>query len=427
MFYSTLARQACVCSAALLWLLGGQLANAAQNPSDSTPTATGLHQFINEALNNNPGIASAQAAVEAATSIVQAADRPLYNPELRVGAEQAETRAASVGLGQTIDWSDKRGARTNVASAELRTTQAEYDGIRQRLTGELLSALATYHTSKARQQLAQKRIELTTDLLNLSQQRRTAGDLSQIELDLSGLAHTQAALQLSLAATDLAEAEQNLAAVTGSANGDWPTLPQNIPELGPFDARNLLLALPQLRASQYRVDAARALVSLRQRERRPDPTIGASIGQERTFRNGGDEDFGLIGLNLSIPLFVRNSFRAEVQTANSELTVAQQTFQDSLRRAEARLLSAADRYRLSREAWQAWLTAGRPNLRSQISQLNRIWKYGEMSTADYLVQLNQTLETRNSALEVQNRLWDAWADWLVASGRVDTWMANGKP
>jgi cobalt-zinc-cadmium efflux system outer membrane protein len=61
-----------------------------------------------------------------------------------------------------------------------------------------------------------------------------------------------------------------------------------------------------------------------------------------------------------------------------------------------------------------------------VSLLERIWQAGEMSTADYLVQLNQTLDTRTNALEVQGRLWTAWADWLVASGQADAWLGQSK-
>ncbi|MES1944527.1 outer membrane protein [Salinisphaera sp. PC39] len=330
----------------------------------------------------------------------------------------------TVGLEQALDWSDKRGANINIASAELQVARAEYIVRRQQLTGELLSGLADYHTAEAAQALAQERARLMTDFSDLSQKRRRAGDLSQIELDLASLARTQADLELSLAATDLAQAGQNLAAVTGQAVQDWPELPADIPAPVDFDAQALLTALPQIRALQARSAAARARVELRRRERRPDPTLGATVGQERTFRNGEDDSFGVVGLNLSVPLFVRNSFAAEVDTANAELAEAEQTKHEAFRRAQARLLSAAERYRLSHAAWQAWQRSGRPSLSSQVSQLDRIWKYGEMSTADYLVQLNQTLETRAAALKIQNRLWDAWADWLVASGEVDDWLTR---
>ncbi len=396
----------------------------AQTSPETEATSPVLRRFIQTTLETNPGILAARAEIEAAGGRVAAADRPIYNPQLQIEAEQSESRLATVGLEQALDWSDKRGANTNIASAELQVARAEYIVRRQQLTGELLSGLADYHTAEAAQALAQERARLMTDFSDLSQKRRRAGDLSQIELDLASLARTQADLELSLAATDLAQASQNLAAVTGQVVQKWPELPADIPAPVDFDAQALLTALPQIRALQARSAAARARVELRRRERRPDPTLGATVGQERTFRNGDDGSFGVVGLNLSIPLFVRNSFAAEVDTANAELAEAEQTKHEAFRRAQARLLSAAERYRLSHAAWQAWQRSGRPSLSSQVSQLDRIWKYGEMSTADYLVQLNQTLETRAAALKIQNRLWDAWADWLVASGEVDDWLTR---
>ena len=397
---------------------------AAQDNPVTLPATPALRQLIGKTLDNNPGVQAARAAVEAAEARVRGADRPLYNPELEVDAEQAETRTGTLGLSQAIDWADKRGARTEVAGAELDRVRAEYAAVRQQLAGELLGALGRYHTAADLQRLAQQRLELMQRFLDLAEKRRQAGDLNQVELDLARLAHTQATLQLSRTASDLAEAGQALAAVSGEPRRDWPALPQDLPALDGVDADALLTNLPALRAQQARVGTARATVTLRTRERRPDPTVGVRAGQERAFRNSSDADYGVAGLTLSIPLYVRNSFRAEVQAAGAELTQAEQSLQDNYRRARAQLLSAADRYRLSRGAWQAWLRTGQASLGSQVSLLERIWQAGEMSTADYLVQLNQTLDTRGDALDVQGRLWTAWADWLVASGQADTWLGQ---
>jgi len=408
---------------ALLFFAAVGTAAAQENPATLQATPA-LRQLLSETLEQNPGVQAARAAVEAAEARVRGADRPLYNPELELDAEQAENRSGTLGLSQAIDWADKRGARTDVADAELGAARAEYAAVRQQLAGELLTALGHYHTAADIQRLAQQRLELMQRFLDLAEQRRRAGDLNQVELDLARLAHTQATLQLSRTASDLAEALQALAAVTGEPRSDWPALPQDLPALRTLDADTLLAKLPTLRAQQARVGTARAAVTLRTRERRADPTLGVRAGQERKFRNGDDDDYGAVGLTLSIPLYVRNSYRAEVQAAGAELTQAEQSLQDSYRRARAQLLSAADRYRLSHGAWQTWLRTGQTSLGSQVSLLERIWRAGEMSTADYLVQLNQTLDTRIDALEVQGRLWTAWADWLVASGQADAWLSQ---
>ena len=258
----------------------------------------------------------------------------------------------------------------------------------------------------------------------MAEQRRKAGDINQVELDLARLANTQAILQLSRSATELAEAEQDLAAITSGQRQDWPMLPGSLPVLKTIDADSLLKDLPTLRAHQARVKAARSTITLRQRERQPDPTIGVRAGQERGFRNGNNDNYDVAGLTFSIPLYVRNSFRAEVEAAGAELTQAEQLLQNAYRRARAQLLSAAERYRLSRAAWLAWQDSGQASLGSQVAVLERIWRAGEMSTAEYLLQLNQTLDTRIDALDVQGRLWTAWADWLVASGQMSVWLTT---
>ncbi len=401
-------------------VVGGVLPLSVWAEPPASPASPALRQLIGETLEQNPGVQAARAAVQAAEARMRAASRPLYNPELELGADQAETRTGTVGLSQTIDWADKRGARTGVAGAELDRVRAEYAAARQQLAGELLAALGRYHTAADIQRLAQQRQELMRRFLNLAEQRRQAGDINQVELDLASLAHTQATLQLSQAASDLAEAEQALAAITGGVRRRWPALPADLPALQTIDANALLTNLPALRAQQARVGAARSTVTLRSRERRPDPTIGVRAGQERAFRTGNGATYSVARMTLSVPLFVRNNFRAEVAAAGSDLTQADQLLQDGYRRARARLLSATERYRLSRGAWTVWQGSGLASLGSQVKLLERIWRAGEMSTTDYLVQINQTLDTRRNALSVRGRLWTAWADWLVASGQAES-------
>jgi len=407
-------------------LLAAALPAAAQTPAQDTGPSPTLSGLVRETLDENPGVQAARAAVEAAQARLRGADRPLYNPELEVDVEQAESRSGTLGLNQTIDWADKRGARAGVAQAELGSRRAALDVARQELAGELLAALGRYQTARSRHELAQRRAALMQRFRDLAEKRRRAGDLNQVELDLARLAATQAELQQAQAGADVAEAAQGLAAVVGARRADWPELPQDLPVVDDFDADAILAGLPALRAQQQRVAAARSTVTLRTRERRPDPTVGLRAGQESGFRGNNDDSYGVVGLSLNVPLFVRNTFQAEVDAANAELIQAERELQDLYRRARARLLSAAERYRLARDAWAVWERTGQPSIESQVALLERIWRAGELSTADYLVQLNQTLDTRAEALAVRGRLWGAWFDWLVASGRIDDWLGLGR-
>lgn len=382
--------------------------------SAETRMAPALPAFVRTVLEDNPKLQAARSAVDAAQARTRGAAKPLYNPKLEFDAETAESDTASLGVTQAIDWADKRGARQGIAAFEAEAARAEFEAIRQQLTAELLAALGRYHSADALDRLARQRVDLMRRFLALAEKRRRAGDLNQVELDLARLAHTQSLLQQAQASAERTDAEQALVAVTGAARQAWPALPERLPEPTSFDAQKLLDTLPVMQAQRARVAAARATVTLRRREQRPDPRLGLRGGRE------GSE--GLVGLSLSIPLYVRNDFRAETQAANAQLIEAQQTGQDAYRRAQARLTSAAARYRLTYDAWAAWEQSGQPSLSSQSTLLERLWQAGELSTADYLLQLDQTLETRASALELRGQLWRSWFDWLDASGQFADWL-----
>ncbi len=204
-----------------------------------------------------------------------------------------------------------------------------------------------------------------------------------------------------------------------SASDQWPVVETELPSMPNLDdPQKLVLGLPEILAAERRVDAADALVELRERERRPDPRLG--------LRGGQEDDSTLIGVNLSIPLFIRNSFKYEVTAAVAERDRAQQILDDMLRRAYVRFIGASERYQISRDAWRGWEQTGQISLQRQGDLLQRLWEAGELSTTDFLVQVRQTLDTRESALDLRLTMWRAWFEWLAASGQVDNWLGMEK-
>jgi len=127
-------------------------------------------------------------------------------------------------------------------------------------------------------------------------------------------------------------------------------------------------------------------------------------------------------VSLSIPLFVRNNFSAEVDVANAQAIQREQSAHNIYRISRARLISTAQRFELERQAWSDWLQTGQTSLESQVQLLERLWRVGELSTADYLVQVKQTLDTRTAAVELHGSLWQAWFQWLAASGQTESWL-----
>ena len=382
-------------------------------PPDSAPN--NLAAFVHKVLDENPAWQAARSAVAAAQARARAAGRPLYNPTLEIEAENSDSNTASLGISQTVDWSNKRGAQRDMATFEAQAVHFELAATRVELSAALLAALGRYHSAAAKDQMARQRSQLMQRFLDLAEKRQKAGDLNQVELELARLAHTQALLEQARASAAQSDAEQGLIAISGAPPPrGWPKLPAALPSPAPFATQTLLDRLPAVQAQRARIAAADAQVTLRQRNQRADPSLG--------LRGGREESEALVGLTLSIPLFVRNNFSAETEAASAELSEAQLGGQDAYRRARAQLHAAAARYRLTHDAWGIWTQSGQTNLSSRTALLERLWQAGEFGTADYLLQLNQTLDTQKSALELQADLWLSWIDWLTASGQILNWL-----
>ena len=174
-------------------------------------------------------------------------------------------------------------------------------------------------------------------------------------------------------------------------------------------------ALPVIRQAEAESAAAQAGIRLARKNRRTDPTLG--------LRGGREADDTLIGITASIPLFVRNTFRAEVDAANAESVRTQQQYFNALRNARAEYRSAEQRYRLTRAALADWQQSGLKSLQGRERLLKRVWQAGEIDTTDYLVQLQQTLDTQAASVELLRTTWQAWIAWLAASGQTATWLA----
>ena len=251
----------------------------------------------------------------------------------------------------------------------------------------------------------------------LAQRQFEAGELDQLELDQALLSLTEARIQKAMAAADLTEARQAVYSLgLRTPEAQWPSLPERLPEVlkQSADPQALVQALPGVIAARRRVNMADAVVDLRRRERRPDLTLN--------FTGGYEDGERLIGLGLSIPLPIRNRFTHEVTAAMAERDQARQLSDDTVQMAQAFLTSAAERYELSRSAWGEWEHTGRKSLDRQSEQLRRLWQAGDLSTSDYLGQIGQTIDVRESVLDLHGQVWQAWFEWLLASGQVDAWL-----
>lgn len=385
---------------------------------------TAAHQTLQRWLignvDNHPSVQAAVSAVDASAFQLIAANQALYNPELEVDAESAgNVNTTTLGISQSIDWGDTRGARTKMADSQKQAAQFALESRRRNIAAELLTALADYHSTATLKVLAERGNRLMQRSAELAAQRYEAGDLGQVEVDLARLSYAQARFKQADAATSHARAEQTLIALTGHANRNWPEFVDKL-EAPQTDTQNIdaiIQTLPEMREITSKVAAAQARVKLRSGEGAASPTFAIRAGKE--------EKESVLGLTFSMPLQLRNNFKAEVDVANAEMIHAEREAMDAYRKLKSRLEIAIISYELSREAWLAWQASGADSLNQQFELLERLWKAGELSTTDYLVQLTQTLDTKASAIEQRGRMWTDWTEWLITSGNIEHWLNTG--
>jgi cobalt-zinc-cadmium efflux system outer membrane protein len=399
-------------------LLGALLMNSIAHAAGQQE----LSVWLNNVVKQHPRLQAVQADVDKAEAERRAADQPLFNPEIEFEYESTDVDTKTAGITQTIDWGDKRSAQTRLADFSWQHSINELAFQQQQLSAEVLLALASYRASIESQQIAAKRMASMATFINIAKQRYDAGDLTEVDLSLAQLASSEASFQLADAEAALIANKQALFVLLGDdSDKALMKLPfiENVPGAQKQAVDNidvLLDSLPQMKLARARMDIARAGIKLRQREQQPDPTIGIKAGKE------GDES--LTNITFSMPLFVRNNFSAEVDAANAQLIQRQREAIDIRRLLAAKLKTATQTLALNRRAWAQWQAVGSHSLLQQESLLERLWKVGELSTADYLVQLKQSLDTQASAIEHKTQLWQSWTQWLIASGEINQWITS---
>jgi len=391
-------------------------------PAQAQEQKPTLNAFINHVLQVSPAIASAEARVAAAKANQKAASRWRYNPEIAFDFEDidGEDKTNILGLNQTIDWNGKYKASGKTAQFELQTVQAERDDTRQTTALDVLSALANYRSAKDIFDLAVERSGLMERFSELAGNSFNAGDIDQGEYNLAQLALSEAVIAQADAETTLAQRKQDLDTSVGFALADdlvLPSLPENLPDV-PVSQNEvqILTQLPRLRALKNSEEAAKSAILGARKDRISDPTIGIASGKD----SGAD----MVGFSVSVPLNIFNSFSAEVDVAKQQALAEAKSRQNAFHAARTRLKSSQRSYQLSKKAWLNWQKAGAPALAEQVDILDRKFKVGDLSATDYLVQIDQALDTKVASKELYSNVWQTWFSWLDASGTVKQWLQN---
>ncbi|MBU3694896.1 MAG: TolC family protein [Rhodocyclaceae bacterium] len=322
---------------------------------------------------------------------------------------QFEWRA---GIDRPIRFGDKAAADTRIGERGVETARWMLGDARHEASRALLAAWFAWLRAEAvlaTRESADLALQRIADTVRKREALGDAARLERIQAE-SALAQSQSA---TLQARRERDAARTLLVQQYPALGlRMPDLPEPTPlDMGTDWAALILEHSHELGVAQAEAERASAVAERSRLERRPDPTVGMGLAQER----GGDERIVVLTLSMPIP----GESRREQGVANLARADAARAQVDETRLrivAEARAL--VERVGTSVQAWQSAEAAARQT--AEVAELTALaQRLGERAISDVLLAQRLASEARQQAvvarldaLEARDRVWlDAHTIW----------------
>ncbi len=378
-----------------------------------------VRPFIDAVIASHPSTAATMAGISQARAKAKAAGLALYNPELSLDAspvvasppdsELYTNYSASISL--AVEMGGKGDLRQGIGQRQADAAVSQAQGTQLALAADLLSALADLQATRKNLEIAGQQADLAGRFLDLSERRNKAGELPAMELGAARLAMAEASRGRQDAELAMVSAEESLRAACLCDIGTAPVLPDVLPTPPRFSEdriEELAYARPEVQAARNQSAAARHELELAQAQRMPDPSFrlgGSKEGQEKRV---------LVGVSIPIP--VLNNGSATVTAAGRALAQAEAAERQAVLTAAAAIRSSMRTYARTVQGVESWRTLGIPSLERQADTLTRLWRGGDMTATDFLVQMRETGQANATEATLRNAAWSAFADLMKAAG-----------
>jgi cobalt-zinc-cadmium efflux system outer membrane protein len=304
------------------------------------------------------------------------------------------------GLTQTLEIAGQQGYRRTAAEQELAALRETIEEARRQLRAEVEQKFVRVVSLQLRAEMETGLVDLIKDNSAVTRKRFDAGEDTKLDANLAEVELGRASNQLEIVAEQLIQARADLATLLQLPAEKLPTVKGRLPskpEL-PYTVDQLLAAAAsraQLRALDYREQAARNRLGLERAAVYPDVTVGLSSARE----GPGDAREKLVGLSVSIPLpfFRRNA--AGIGKASAELTQAEIEKQAAGRDTRARVLALWQKLDSLRQRVRRMDQSVLQRLEENQRLSTAAYRAGEISLVQMLLATRQVLDTRREVLE----------------------------
>ncbi|WP_299496644.1 TolC family protein [uncultured Shewanella sp.] len=397
------------------------LSAAQVSPSiDPTTNTKGLSDWLPKVMQRFNALPEVQAQIarqQEAKLSIQAADKAVYNPEVGANYQKGIDTQYSLGLNQTIDWGDKRGAATRMAQLQAEVLLSTITLERNQMLSTRLQALATQNLAKKKLKFQQQQYNLAKAQLAIAKQRLQTGDLSNVEVKMMELDLANNAANFAMAEQASLAADGKVLALFGDVDLPFEDFVNALSASA--SVTEVTPDLPALKSAYQQVMLAKLGVDKVKAQTAADPTLSLTAGREGSG--------SLVGVGVSVPLQIRNNYSKNLEVASQKIAVSEQVYlgkervltqqQKQFERSLPRLM----------ERYVDWRDVVQNSARDAAISISQQWKTGDISTSDYLQGQRQLTSSYTAGLTLEGALYQIWLGWMGESGQLERFIDQQLP
>ncbi|HEX4651309.1 MAG TPA: TolC family protein [Granulicella sp.] len=364
-------------------------------------TTLTLHQAI-ERAESSPMAHQAQDQVDAARGMVrQAGLRP--NPRLYIQSEDLRPGAKDFDfvnntedyayVGETFEVAGKRSKRVDLASANIRRSEAEQQLLEQQIAGRVASAYWSAVVSARIVTLLEDDMKAVDDMVRYDKERVDAGAMRGADLLRMQIERDRLVMALETARRNMAMNRIELFRQMDRPDDPSVQFTDAIDNMAPIEKQSIatvLAARADVAAAREAVAAAGADVKLQKAMGIPDVEL---LGGYK--RNDGENAaYGA----LQIPLPFGNRNQGEIERAQANLTFAQDQLQQVQMSVRADVASAEEGYARQRDIVEHVLPDMRSRAQQNLAIMSDAYKTGGMDLLRYIDAERTAIDVEVSAL-----------------------------
>lgn len=392
----------------LLTISGTALAMPPVNPPGLMPT-----DIARPLLEQDPGVAAAQAGLDVAMQEADILDKSPYEWTTRATGQQRRLDSGprynewNLGIERTLRLPGKAAADRNIGKATVEESQARYGEALHEAARELMALWVDSLAVERARELAGSSLQSTQASLDAVEKRVRAGDASKLDLSIARAelaeqrrldndAKTQAAAAWSRLSTRFPGVKRQVLALPA---------PLQIGEDAAFWRERILAQSDELKVVRAQMRMAQAHAERARADKTPDPTLGVYTASEA----GGTERIGGIMISIPIPGGARDSRSAKaiaaVEVSRREIELKKRQLETGIESAIVTARGVYDSLQIANE--------GAAAMQENAALMQRAYTLGEAELQALLLARRQATAAMNNALQAQVTALKAYYGLLV--------------